>query len=305
MERVSAQGRPEKTLTHLLNRSGLLQQHADDTYQFIHRTFQDYLTAKEFVEDDHLDELLRHADEETWQDVILLAAGHCGRRELAVLVSGLLDVGLRYEAGTEERTAVHVLAALCAQHATWLDEAVRRAVRESTAALFPPTDDSQVASLARLGPAALAFLPDPRTMSTPKPDTWFVTSLITDIGGAPAIPHARAWALAHPWLGRAFASKWERFPQRLPLGTPTCRRGIRTHHRGTFRAGPDRDGDLRMLRPLFPGVRHLRPDVSARRVLDLTPLHSWPGLQVQVLGLTRQHLIGAEELGNRLNASPG
>ncbi|WP_437345047.1 hypothetical protein [Streptomyces bacillaris] len=38
MERVSAQGRPEKTLTHLLNRSGLLQQHADDTYQFIHRT---------------------------------------------------------------------------------------------------------------------------------------------------------------------------------------------------------------------------------------------------------------------------
>ncbi|MFJ9050119.1 NACHT domain-containing protein [Streptomyces bacillaris] len=101
MERVSAQGRPEKILTHLLNRSGLLQQHADDTYQFIHRTFQDYLAAKEFVEDDHLNELLRHADEETWQDVILLAAGHCGRRELAVLVSGLLDVGLRYEAGTE------------------------------------------------------------------------------------------------------------------------------------------------------------------------------------------------------------
>ncbi len=104
MERVSAQGRPGKILTHLLNRSGLLQQHADDTYQFIHRTFQGYLAAKEFVEDDHLNELLRHADEETWQDVILLAAGHCGRRELAVLVSGLLNVGLRYEAGTEERT---------------------------------------------------------------------------------------------------------------------------------------------------------------------------------------------------------
>ncbi|WP_339152855.1 NACHT domain-containing protein [Streptomyces sp. F41] len=508
MERVSAQGRPEKILTHLLNRSGLLQQHADDTYQFIHRTFQDYLAAKEFVEDDHLNELLRHADEETWQDVILLAAGHCGRRELAVLVSGLLDVGLRYEAGAEERTAVHVLAALCAQHATWLDEAVRRAVRESTAALFPPTDDSQAASLARLGPAALAFLPDPRTMSTPKPDAWFVTSLITDIGGAPAIPHARAWALAHPWLGRAFASKWERFPpegyatevlahsnlrhavltvsdrkrlkalRHLPhsyalslrldlsdaeigaalegirlealflrratrltglafLGavadslsmleigpcpalrdfspppglhrlvtllldaeetrpgdlapladlpslsllkvrhldadrlceitahpgvtdlTVTSRRPITLDGLGAWKSlrdleiselasfddsldalrehagitvlglnafpwahrpagavsvptieelsvpAPDRDGDLRMLRPLFPGVRHLRLDVSARRVLDLTPLHSWPGLQVQVLGLTRQHLIGAEELGNRLNISPG
>ncbi|WP_411083941.1 NACHT domain-containing protein [Streptomyces sp. cmx-18-6] len=196
MERVSAQGTPEKILTHLLNRSGLLQEHADDTYQFIHRTFQDYLAAKEFIEDDHLNELLRHSTEETWQDVILLAAGHCGRRELALLVSGLLDVGLLHEAGTAERTAAHVLAALCAQHATWLDEAVRRAVRESTAALFPPRDGGQVASLARLGPAALAFLPDPRQVSDEDPCQQHVGELIVAIGGAPPypMPMTGSWA---------------------------------------------------------------------------------------------------------------
>ncbi|WP_415957578.1 NACHT domain-containing protein [Streptomyces sp. 021-4] len=508
MERVSAQGPPAKILTHLLNRSGLLQERTGNTYQFIHRTFQDYLAAKEFVEDDHLNELLRHADEETWQDVILLAAGHCGRRALAVLVGGLLDTGLRHEADTADRTTVHVLAALCAQHATWLDRPVREAVRESTAALFPPARDSQVRSLTRLGQAALAFLPDPDTMSDSEKHAPFVVSLILDIGGAAAVPHARAWALAHPWLGQTFVGKWERFPpeeyatevlvhcnlagtvltvsdrnqlrslrhlpsvfalslrldlseaeagallentrveallvgenNRLPglsflsaaadslsvldagrcagmrdftplaglhqlktlfveaqgtlpadlapladlpalsrlglrhleadrlseiaahpgvtelrvtSGRPLVLDGLgawkslknlevpefaafddaldalREHSRiidlgltafpwahrparvvcaptveKLFVPAPDHAGDLGMLRPLFPGVADLGLDASGLHVLDLTPLHSWPGLRVQVVGLPRQRLIGAEELGDRLSTSPG
>ncbi|MFJ7326382.1 NACHT domain-containing protein [Streptomyces cyaneofuscatus] len=508
MERVSAQGPPGRILTHLLNRSGLLQERTDDTYQFIHRTFQDYLAAKEFIEDDHLNELLRHAEEETWQDVILLAAGHCGRRELALLVRGLLDAGLRRRDQSAARTTVHVLAALCAQHATWLDDAVRAGVRESTAALFPPVSDDQVAALARLGPAALAFLPDPRTTPGAGPEARLVATLITSIGGASAIPHARAWALARPELGRFFGGAWERFPpeeyaaevlmhcylrhtilvvsdrqqlralrhlphvptlslrldltdaeitaalrgirldklllrgnirlteisflsafadslsvldlgwcpalrdftplaglhqlrtlflnargtlpadlapladlptlSRLVLrrleadrlseiaanpgitdltvisGRPLALDGLgawkslrklevselaalddaldafREHsritalriaaspwaHRPTravsapsveklFVPAPDHAGDLGMLRPLFPGVTDLRLDASALRVLDLTPLHSWPDLRVRVTGLPRQRLIGAEELGDRLTAPSG
>ncbi|MFJ9529570.1 NACHT domain-containing protein [Streptomyces cyaneofuscatus] len=508
MERVSAQGPPGRILTHLLNRSGLLQERTDDTYQFIHRTFQDYLAAQEFIEDDHLNELLRHAEEETWQDVILLAAGHCGRRELALLVRGLLDAGLRRRDQSAARTTVHVLAALCAQHATWLDDAVRAGVRVSTAALFPPVSDDQVAALARLGPAALAFVPDPCAMPGTEPDPRLVATLITGIGGASAIPHARAWALARPELGRFFAGAWERFPpeeyaaevlthcdlrdtvlavsdrrqlralrhlpyvptlslrldltdaeigaalmgirlgalflrraerlaglsflsafadslSELDLGwCPTLRdftplaglhrlRGLVLNTQGTLPAdlapladlpalshlglrhleadrlseiaanpgvtsltvtnrrplaldglgawkslrelevselaafddaldalrehsritdlrlttfpwahrparpvsaptveelfvpAPDHAGDLGMLRPLFPGVTRLRLDASALRVLDLTPLHSWPGLRVLVTGLPGQRLIGAPELGDRLHAPPG
>lgn len=508
MERVSAQGPPARILTHLLNRSGLLQERSDDTYQFIHRTFQDYLAAKEFIEDDHLNELLRHAEEETWQDVILLAAGHCGRRELALLVRGLLDAGLRHWDQSAARTTVHVLAALCAQHATWLDDAVRAGVRKSTAALFPPVSDDQVAALARLGPAALAFLPNPGTTPEAGPEARLVATLITGIGGASAIPHAHAWALARPELSGFFADAWERFPPEayaaevlrhcdlrravltvsdrgqlralrhlpyvpalslrldltdaeigaaltgirvdglllsraerlaglsflstfadtlsvLSLGwcpalrdftplaglhqlrtlflntrgtlpadlapladlpalsrlklrrletdrlseiaanpgvtdlTVTSRRSLaldglgawkslrelelselaafddaldalREHSRitalrlasfpwahrptravsvptleGLFIPAPDHAGDLGMLRPLFPGVTDLRLDASALRVLDLTPLHSWPDLRVRVTGLPRQRLIGAEELGDRLDAPSG
>ncbi|MGW0644885.1 NACHT domain-containing protein [Streptomyces badius] len=212
MERVSVQGPPEKILTHLLNRSGLLQEHGDDTYQFIHRTFQDYLAAKELVEDEHLGELLRHAGEESWQDVILLAAGHCGRRELAALVTGLLDAGQQHGAGTIGRTDLHVLAALCAQHATWLDGTVRDRVRRSTASLFPPADEAHVRSLTRLGPAALEFLPEPQEVPGVGPGAGHVARLIVRIGGAPAVPHARTWIRAHPHLNHTFVNAWDRFP---------------------------------------------------------------------------------------------
>nr|WP_274030829.1 serine protease [Streptomyces sp. MMBL 11-1] len=212
MERVRAQGPPERILTHLLNRSGLLQERTDDTYQFIHRTFQDYLAAKELVEDEHLNELLRHADEESWQDVILLAAGHCGRRELALLVDGLLDAGLKQAEVSVERSTLHVLAALCEQHATWLDGAVRDRVHHSTAALFPPADADQAAVLSRLGAAALDHLPDPESVPADSPGAHHVFRLLRHIGGAEAIRHVRAWLTAHPALFSDCAALWSTFP---------------------------------------------------------------------------------------------
>ncbi|SCF71786.1 serine protease [Streptomyces sp. Cmuel-A718b] len=506
MERVSVQGPPEKILTHLLNRSGLLQEHGDDTYQFIHRTFQDYLAAKELVEDEHLGELLRHADEESWQDVVLLAAGHCGRRELAALVTGLLDAGRQHGTGTIGRTDLHVLAALCAQHATWLDGTVRDQVRRSTAALFPPADEAHVRSLARLGPAALEFLPEPQEV-TGESDAGNTARLIVRIGGALAVPRTQEWVRAHPQLSQVFVHAWDRFPpeeyatevlahcdlqnsvltvsdlgrlralRRLPalwalslygdlpaaeigaamrgrrikvigigpnalltelsclsslkgvlevlvitrcpairdltplteldelgslaLDMQTMRLGdlapltgvrrlevlglkhlavdrfseitahpgitqlnvtnrhpfvldrldawvalrslqisetvafddtlsaLRAHPRIT-RLGltafpwahqpdpehyapavdhltvqaPHHGKDMGMLRKLFPGVTNLIVDASERRVLDLTSLHTWPNLRVQVTGLGESRLIGAEELGDRLTVGP-
>ncbi|MEV6475789.1 NACHT domain-containing protein [Streptomyces sp. NPDC051657] len=212
MERASSQGPPEQILTHLLNRSGLLQEHGDDIYQFIHRTFQDFLAAKELIEDDHLNELLRHAEEEPWQDVILLAAGHCGRRQLALLVDGLLDAGLRHGEGTVYRADLHVLAALCAQHAAWLDAGVRNRVRRSTEALLPPGSHASAALLARLGRTALEFLPQPGSLPPDAPAARRTVQLLGLIGGREAIPHARAWAREHPDLGLEFIAHWDNFP---------------------------------------------------------------------------------------------
>ncbi|MFF3954394.1 NACHT domain-containing protein [Streptomyces sp. NPDC001890] len=210
MERLRAQGTAGEILTHLLNRSGVLQERTDDVYQFAHRTFQDFLAAKEFVEGDHLNELLGRAGTQQWYDVIRLSAGHCGRREHPVLVNGLLDAQPG-PSDTVTRNEIVVLAALCAQHATWLDETTRDRVRSAVGALFPPGNDKDVRLLAHLGPAALEFLPDPARTPT-KEQARPCVDLINEIGGAEAVPHARRWALAHPELSYLFRVDWDRYP---------------------------------------------------------------------------------------------
>ncbi|MFB6819273.1 NACHT domain-containing protein [Streptomyces sp. NPDC056347] len=213
MARLSSQGSSGTILNHLLNRSGVLQERAEDTYQFAHRTFQDFLAAKEFVEGDQLRELLIRAGSRNWHDVILLAAGHCDRRDHPVLVNGLLD-HVPGPADTVTHDEIAVLAALCAQHATWLDEPTRERVHAAVGALFPPHDYQAVKVLARLGPAALVHLPDPAQV-TDDVDLRRFIDLINEIGGAEAVPHARRWALAHPELELVFAASWDKYPIRI------------------------------------------------------------------------------------------
>ncbi|MFJ3527191.1 NACHT domain-containing protein [Streptomyces sp. NPDC090132] len=213
MEQIRRQGAAPEVLTHLLNRSGVLQERADGVYQFAHRTFQDFLAAKEFVEGGHLHELIGRADSHQWQDVILLAAGHCGRREHPVLINGILDARARPDSSVTV-DELFVLAALCAQHATWLDDTTRARVSEAVASLFPLRSMREVRQIARLGPAGLHCLPEPDAPGLDPSGIVHIAHVITEVGGAEAVPHARRWLLAHPELGPAFRN-WDRFPADL------------------------------------------------------------------------------------------
>ncbi|WP_242427260.1 MULTISPECIES: serine protease [unclassified Streptomyces] len=207
MPDVSRQGTPEEILTHLLNRSGLLQERADRVFQFTHRTFQDFLAAKELVEDDQLREALRHAHDQQWHDVLLLAAGHCTRRDLPTLVEGLLTAG----SATRKRdlkTTLYVLAALAAQHAAWLDGALHGRVRKAVKSVIPPRSTEQVGQLARLGGYVLPLLPGPGEV--PKDAIESVVHLVSTIGGREALPYARAFAEAGE--ANRFSGVWSQFP---------------------------------------------------------------------------------------------
>ncbi|MGA4997209.1 NACHT domain-containing protein [Streptomyces arboris] len=292
MERVRAQGSPEKILTHLLNRSGLLQEHGDETYQFIHRTFQDYLAAKELVEDDHLNELLRQERDAAWHDVILLASGHCSRRQLPVLVDGLLATARAYDDRSDKRTVRYVLAALCAQHATWLDSRVSERVRTGIATLFPLTGERQIRSLALLGTAALTHLPAPGSCERNGGEAELAVSLIGRVGGTDALADASAWALAHPGLTAHFQRYWSRFPEGAYAQEVLAHTDLATHYltmRGRKQA---------LAWGLLPDARNIAmenitdeelrtaPDSGRPRSLvlrenalltDLTPLTQWAG----------------------------
>ncbi|MFJ4536611.1 NACHT domain-containing protein [Streptomyces tibetensis] len=139
MPRVQALGPPEQILTYMLNRSGLLHELTDKVYQFVHRTFRDFLAAKEFVEGDELQELLRHSRETHWHDVLLLSAGHCSRKDLNRLVNGLLDAGdavvVNSRGGHKVRRSLYKLAVLCAQHGAWLEESTQNRIQAAGWAL--------------------------------------------------------------------------------------------------------------------------------------------------------------------------
>ncbi|MFC5723723.1 NACHT domain-containing protein [Streptomyces gamaensis] len=160
LRRVREQGSARAVLTHLLNRTGLLQELAVDSLQFIHRTFQDYLAAKEFQDSDSLDELLGHAAEEQWQDVIRLVVGHCGRTEEHRVVEALLAEAEAAE-GRYRQWPLRALAAECATAAAYLDDDQHDAVWEGLRALGPPRDQREMDFLTSLGPDVIKILPEP------------------------------------------------------------------------------------------------------------------------------------------------
>ncbi|MFI1719747.1 NACHT domain-containing protein [Streptomyces sp. NPDC020489] len=163
MPHVEEQGPPERVLRFLLDRSGLLQERSDTAIQFIHRTFQDFLAAKEFHESGYLRELDQHALDETWQDVIVLAAGHAARPDAYRLIHHLVALGDAAEDRTG-RYRLHVLAARCAISVQTLDQTLMETVKGRVDALMPPRDDGEVEDLAGLGDWIVGVLPDGRQL---------------------------------------------------------------------------------------------------------------------------------------------
>lgn len=202
MERVRAQGDSDAILTHLVNRTGLLQERTDDFFQFTHRTFQDFLAAKEFVEGDHLAELLTRAENPQWEDVVLLAAGHCNRRELHRLLTGLLAL----------ESPRPILTALCAQHATWLDETLARHVRNLVRTVVPPVGLDHATQLARLGASVVPLLPAPDALSPAQ--AHYTVRMLGRIGGPEALAYAALLARLtdEEEVVQALADAWTSFP---------------------------------------------------------------------------------------------
>jgi hypothetical protein len=209
MPKVREQGPPEAILRHILNRSGVLEERTADSIQFIHRTFQDYLAAAEFRGSDHLSELLRHASQEEWHDVVLLSVGHCTDAEVRAVIENLMAQGDEQTGHT--RRNLHVLAASCAAEAVFLAPETRRAVEDRVKAFLPPRNENQAIEVARLGPYALPMLPGPAGLAEDVQLLVFTT--LRRIGTPECLPLALDFALQPSPLVRQFVvSAWRDFP---------------------------------------------------------------------------------------------
>jgi NACHT conflict system protein/NACHT domain-containing protein len=169
MQTVAEQGPPEAVFRHLLERSGLLREPAPGAVDFVHRTFQDYLGAREAVEERDFPLLVDNAHSDQWQDVIRMAVAHARPDERARLLTDLLERGDRVPVG-RRRIRLHLLALACLEHATQLDLAVRKAVERRAAAVVPPRTPREARALAAVGPVVLEVLPGPDGLSDEEAD---------------------------------------------------------------------------------------------------------------------------------------
>ncbi|MCH6161848.1 NACHT domain-containing protein [Streptomyces marispadix] len=207
MPYAQAQGSPEDILRFLLVRSGLLREPVDGAVDFVHRTFQDYLAARELVQERDFDLLARHAHEDQWDDVVRMAVAHARPDERARILRTLIERG---DAEPEPRIRLYLLATACLEHATNLDPRVREEVELRAAAMFPPRSFDEAKALAGVGPVALELLPGPEMLEDDEAEA--VAHAIAQFGSDAALARLAEFRDdSRPGVLSQLASHWDRF----------------------------------------------------------------------------------------------
>ncbi|WP_051970212.1 tetratricopeptide repeat protein [Kitasatospora azatica] len=179
----------ERLLRHLVERTGLLTESSMETFEFVHRTFQDYLAAREFMENRDFGLLAARAADEQWADVVRMAVGHCSRQDRAKLLR-LLLAGAEQRADPREARWIRLVAGTCLPYAPVLDAAVRTEVLDQLRPLlrmFP--QEAEAAYEQREWQGLYAIGEDLLPLLTPDTDLplWLVCRLLERMGGEEAL----------------------------------------------------------------------------------------------------------------------
>ncbi len=198
----------QDVLQHLLDRSGVIREPVLGRVDFVHRTFQEYLAAKEAVEDQAVDTLFTRAHLDQWWETIVMAVGHATPERRAALLSGVLD-----RADTEPRHCrkLRLLAAACLDTAQVVDPEVTSRVEEAVDELVPPRGQNETRSLALAGGRVLRRLPSALDGLS---DASAVASVKTAalVGGPEALRLLARWAPdPRGAVQRALAQVWRYF----------------------------------------------------------------------------------------------
>jgi NACHT conflict system protein/NACHT domain-containing protein len=145
------------TYAALLERSGLIREPVAGRVDFVHRTFQEYLAAKDAVDGDLVGELIRHAHLDQWQGVVVMAAGHAPTGRRSELIRGLLRRAETEPSRTRTET-LRLLALACLATSPELPTELRTQVTDVAGTLIPPRNLSLARALARSAPFTVDML---------------------------------------------------------------------------------------------------------------------------------------------------
>ena len=290
----------EDVLQHLLDRSGVIREPVLGRVDFVHRTFQEYLAAKEAVEDQSVDALITRSHLDQWWETIVMAVGHATPDRRAALLTGVLN-----RADVEPRYCrkLRLLAAACLDTAQMVDPEVTGRVEAAVGELVPPRGQNETRSLALAGgrvlrrlPSTLDGLSDASAAASVK-----IAALV---GGPEALKLLTRWAPdPRGAVQRTLAQVWRYFDpadyvqavlRDAPLddGKITVELVEHIPHLRTLQQLRDVSlnlidvatvDDLTFLRDAPPTTTRLR--VTVPGLVDLSPLTSCPALDmVHVVG---------------------
>ncbi|MEV4801592.1 NACHT domain-containing protein [Nonomuraea sp. NPDC049421] len=154
MPRVRADG--GQVLDYLLARSGVLREPVEGRIDFVHRTVQEYLTARAAAEVGDVEPLVSNAHRDQWREVVVMAAGHANGPTRQALLDGLLS---RITQEPRRARRLRILVCACLETLPSVPERLRKAVDKCLDDLIPPRDATAARSLSLAGQVVLDRLP--------------------------------------------------------------------------------------------------------------------------------------------------
>jgi Leucine-rich repeat (LRR) protein len=155
MPRVTASA--EEILDYLLQRSGVIREPVPDRIDFVHRTVQEYLAARQAADDADVETLVKKAHLDQWRETVVMAAGHTNAPLRHQLLSDLLD---RADARSRHAHRLRMLVAACLETIPDVPSNLRARVDRCVSTLIPPRNVAQARRLAAAGEEVLERLPE-------------------------------------------------------------------------------------------------------------------------------------------------
>jgi hypothetical protein len=139
---------------HLLLRSGLLREPTAGHVDFVHRTFQEYLSALALIRTDSIGEILVKAVDSQWREVVILASGLGNMKQTSELLHGLLSPHRRKDLRYEHC----LLAVACLDEIIDATPEVLSRVEQVIPELLPPRNVTQAEALSHAGDRLIPHL---------------------------------------------------------------------------------------------------------------------------------------------------
>ncbi|QEU85804.1 NACHT domain-containing protein [Streptomyces viridosporus] len=146
----------DQVLEQLRHRSGILRSPAEGRVDFVHRTFQEYLAAKEAAEEDRIGNLVDRAHLDLWRETIIMTAGHANSRQREELLGGILS---RADEEPRHARTLRLLAAACQETLPSVADGLADRLDEAVTKLLPASRKTDPPALAAVGPSLLRWLP--------------------------------------------------------------------------------------------------------------------------------------------------